>query len=117
MCDLALKETCQPFNLLSKVDIDVISRTEHFRSIEGAQCPFLVTMVVLWSVVNKEIHDKRENGWGQKLMSPKVAMTGDECVAVCSDLRYGRELQTIATDFPKVHTNRVSKVMHFTVVF
>merc|ERR1712173_459694 len=23
-------------------------------------------------------------------------------VAVCSDLRYGRELQTIATDFPKV---------------
>merc|ERR1711994_723954 len=31
-----------------------------------------------------------------------VAMTGDECVAVCSDLRYGRELQTIATDFPKV---------------
>ena len=48
MCDLALKETCQPFNLLSNVDIDVISRTEHFRSIEGAQCPFLVTMVVLW---------------------------------------------------------------------
>ena len=32
----------------------------------------------------------------------KVAMTGEECVAVCSDLRYGRELQTIATDFPKV---------------
>ena len=29
-------------------------------------------------------------------------MTGEECVAVCSDLRYGRELQTIATDFPKV---------------
>ena len=42
-------------------------------------------------------------------MSPKVAMTGDECVAVCSDLRYGRELQTIATDFPKVHGIRVSK--------
>ena len=36
-------------------------------------------------------------------------MTGDECVAVCSDLRYGRELQTIATDFPKVHTIRVFK--------
>ena len=32
-------------------------------------------------------------------------MTGDECVAVCSDLRYGRELQTIATDFPKVNNN------------
>ena len=48
MCDLALKETCQPFNLLSNVDIDVISRTEHFRSIEGAQCLSSVTMVVLW---------------------------------------------------------------------
>lgn len=29
-------------------------------------------------------------------------MTGDQCVAVCSDLRYGRELQTISTDFTKV---------------
>ena len=47
MCDLASKETYQPFNLLSKVDI-VISKTEHFRSIEAAQCPLLVTMVVLW---------------------------------------------------------------------
>ena len=36
-------------------------------------------------------------------------MTGEECVAVCSDLRYGRELQTIATDFPKVHTISVFK--------
>ena len=44
-------------------------------------------------------------------------MTGDECVAVCSDLRYGRELQTIATDFPKVHTIGVLKVKHFIVVF
>ena len=31
-----------------------------------------------------------------------LAMTGEECVAVCSDLRFGRELQTISTDFPKV---------------
>ena len=31
-----------------------------------------------------------------------LAMTGDQCVAVCSDLRYGRELQTISTDFTKV---------------
>ena len=29
-------------------------------------------------------------------------MSGDQCVAVCSDLRFGRELQTISTDFPKV---------------
>ena len=43
-------------------------------------------------------------------------MTGDECVAVCSDLRYGRELQTIATDFPKVHTNRVFKGHAFNCV-
>merc|ERR1719348_510335 len=28
-------------------------------------------------------------------------MTGKDCVAICSDLRFGRELQTIATDFPK----------------
>nr|ALS04384.1 proteasome subunit beta type-3-like protein [Acartia pacifica] len=27
---------------------------------------------------------------------------GDKCVAIASDLRYGRELQTISTDFPKV---------------
>ena len=46
---------------------------------------------------------------GLKLMSPKVAMTGDECVAVCSDLRYGRELQTIATDFPKVQSDNQKK--------
>jgi len=31
-----------------------------------------------------------------------VAMTGDKCVAIASDLRYGRELQTISTDFSKV---------------
>merc|ERR1719508_682820 len=31
-----------------------------------------------------------------------LAMSGDQCVAVCSDLRFGRELQTISTDFPKV---------------
>ena len=60
MCDLALKETCQPFNLLSKVDIDVISRTEHFRSIEGAQCLFSVIMVVLWWVIRKETRKERE---------------------------------------------------------
>ena len=99
----------QPFNLLSKVDIDVISRTEHFRSIEGAQCPFLVTTVVLWWVIRKEIHEKKEKDGAQDWMSPKVAMTGDECVAVCSDLRYGRELQTIATDFPKVQSDKQKK--------
>ena len=43
-------------------------------------------------------------------MSPKVAMTGDECVAVCSVLRYGRELQTIATDFPKVQSDKQKKL-------
>jgi len=31
-----------------------------------------------------------------------VAMAGEKCVAIASDLRYGRELQTISTDFPKV---------------
>ena len=31
-----------------------------------------------------------------------LAMTGDQCVAVASDLRFGRELQTISTDFTKV---------------
>lgn len=30
-----------------------------------------------------------------------VAMAGEKCVAIASDLRYGRELQTISTDFPK----------------
>ena len=33
-----------------------------------------------------------------------LAMSGDHCVAICSDLRFGRELQTIATDFPKVNS-------------
>jgi len=32
-----------------------------------------------------------------------VAMTGAECVAIASDLRYGVQFQTIAADFPKVH--------------
>ena len=32
-----------------------------------------------------------------------LAMTGDQCVAVASDLRFGRELQTISTDFTKVY--------------
>ena len=32
-----------------------------------------------------------------------LAMSGDHCVAVCSDLRFGRELQTISTDFTKVN--------------
>ena len=49
-------------------------------------------------------------------MSPKVAMTGDECVAVCSDLRYGRELQTIATDFPKVQSDKQKKAKNYTSV-
>ena len=31
-----------------------------------------------------------------------VAMKGKDCVALASDLRYGVELRTITTDFPKV---------------
>ena len=31
-----------------------------------------------------------------------VAMKGKNCVALASDLRYGVELRTITTDFPKV---------------
>ena len=31
-----------------------------------------------------------------------LAMSGDNCVAIASDLRLGRELQTISTDFTKV---------------
>ena len=38
-----------------------------------------------------------------------LAMTGDHCVAICSDLRFGRELQTIATDFTKVIIPLLSK--------
>ena len=43
-----------------------------------------------------------------------LAMTGDQCVAVCSDLRYGRELQTISTDFTKVGCweIRIIKIYH-----
>ena len=31
-----------------------------------------------------------------------VAMKGKNCVALASDLRYGVELRTVTTDFPKV---------------
>ena len=31
-----------------------------------------------------------------------IAMKGKDCVAIASDLRYGVELRTITTDFPKV---------------
>ena len=31
-----------------------------------------------------------------------LAMPGKDCVAIASDLRFGRELQTISTDFSKV---------------
>ena len=31
-----------------------------------------------------------------------LAMKGRDCVAIASDLRYGEELRTITTDFPKV---------------
>jgi len=31
-----------------------------------------------------------------------VAMTGDKCVAIASDLRFGQQLSTISCDFPKV---------------
>ncbi|OON17694.1 peptidase, T1 family, partial [Opisthorchis viverrini] len=30
-------------------------------------------------------------------------MAGENCVAIASDLRFGVQLQTISTDFPKVH--------------
>ena len=33
-----------------------------------------------------------------------LAMSGDNCVAIASDLRFGRELQTISTDFTKVNS-------------
>ena len=44
-----------------------------------------------------------------------LAMTGDQCVAVCSDLRYGRELQTISTDFTKVGCweIRITKIYYY----
>jgi len=35
--------------------------------------------------------------------SAVIAMAGDGCVAIASDLRFGVQLQTIATDCPKVH--------------
>ena len=38
-----------------------------------------------------------------------LAMSGDHCVAICSDLRFGRELQTISTDFTKVIITFISK--------
>jgi 20S proteasome subunit beta 3 len=30
-----------------------------------------------------------------------LAMTGDGCFAIATDLRYGQELKTVTTDFPK----------------
>ena len=41
-----------------------------------------------------------------------LAMSGDHCVAICSDLRFGRELQTIATDFTKVIVSFLSQLQH-----
>ena len=38
-----------------------------------------------------------------------LAMSGDHCVAICSDLRFGRELQTISTDFTKVTIHFISR--------
>ena len=32
-----------------------------------------------------------------------VALAGKECVAIASDLRFGVQLQTLATDFKKVY--------------
>lgn len=32
-----------------------------------------------------------------------VAMAGKECVAIASDLRFGVQLQTLATDYKKVY--------------
>lgn len=34
---------------------------------------------------------------------PPVAMAGKECVAIASDLRFGVQLQTLATDHKKVY--------------
>ena len=44
-------------------------------------------------------------------------MTGEECVAECSDLRYGRELQTIATDFPKVSREISVLIIVIVIIF
>ena len=50
-----------------------------------------------------------------------LAMSGDQCVAIASDLRFGRELQTISTDFTKVsfQTNeaRIPKIYAFQAKF
>ena len=51
LCDLALKETCQHFNMLNKVGNlcqQQKNRIQHFRSIEGEECLSSATMVVLW---------------------------------------------------------------------
>ena len=42
-----------------------------------------------------------------------LAMSGDNCVAIASDLRFGRELQTISTDFTKVNGTNKSFNRHF----
>jgi 20S proteasome subunit beta 3 len=38
-----------------------------------------------------------------------LGMAGDECVCIASDNRYGQNLHTISTDFPKIFkiTNRI----------
>ena len=35
-------------------------------------------------------------------------MAGKECVSIASDLRFGVQLQTLATDYKKVRTERVN---------
>lgn len=35
--------------------------------------------------------------------SAVIAMAGKECVAIGSDLRFGVQLQTMTTDYPKVY--------------
>lgn len=37
------------------------------------------------------------------LLPPAVAMAGKECVAIGSDLRFGVQLQTLATDYKKIY--------------
>ena len=51
LCDLALKETCQHFNMLNKVGNlcqQQKNRIQHFRSIEGGKCLSSATMAVRW---------------------------------------------------------------------
>jgi hypothetical protein len=45
-----------------------------------------------------------------------IAMKGKNCIALATDLRYGVEMRTVDTNFPKVHSNNPTRstiVNHF----